>query len=83
LRKSLEQSDMNKLIGLDKLLLYSYQISCGMKYLHSKNVLHRDLAARNILVDDYDLVKIADFGLARNIRTDYYYVQKREVILVF
>jgi serine/threonine protein kinase len=39
-------------------------------------VLHRDLAARNILVYDFDSIKIADFGLARNICSDYYYVQK-------
>lgn len=41
--------------------------------------MHRDLAARNILVDDLNSVKIADFGLARNIRSDYYYVQKMNV----
>ncbi len=41
-------------------------------------VLHRDLAARNILVAEQNLVKIADFGLARNIRTDYYYVQQAD-----
>lgn len=39
-------------------------------------MLHRDLAARNILVYDVDSIKIADFGLARNICSDYYYVQK-------
>jgi serine/threonine protein kinase len=81
LRKHHEMNKSNKsdiLIGPDTLLLYSYQISLGMQYLHSKKVLHRDLAARNILVDDYDSIKIADFGLARNIRTDYYYVQQRE-----
>lgn len=63
-------------IASDTLLLYAYQIALGMQYLHSKKVLHRDLAARNILVDDYDSIKIADFGLARNIRTDYYYIQR-------
>ena len=46
-------------------------------------VLHRDLAARNILVDDYDSIKIADFGLARNIRSDYYYLQKMNVSYMF
>ncbi len=50
-----------------------------MHYLHSNKVLHRDLAARNILVDECDIVKLADFGLARNIHTDYYYVQQKQV----
>ena len=80
MRKLHEENDSEKLLTVDKQVLYSYQIALGMKYLHSKKVLHRDLAARNILVDENDLIKIADFGLARNMRTDYYYVQQKEVI---
>ena len=32
----------------------------------------RDLAARNVLVGDNNIVKIADFGLARLIKEDEY-----------
>ena len=31
----------------------------------SKGVIHRDLACRNILVGDNELLKICDFGLAK------------------
>lgn len=34
-------------------------------FTESQNYIHRDLAARNVLVADNNIVKIADFGLAR------------------
>jgi len=43
-----------------------------MDYLASKRCVHRDLAARNVLVSEDSVLKIADFGLARNIEKDYY-----------
>lgn len=39
---------------------------CGLKYLHTSNILHRDLKPANILVNDDCSVKICDFGLARS-----------------
>ncbi|KAL1457520.1 hypothetical protein WDU94_007741 [Cyamophila willieti] len=44
-----------------------------MQYLHSKKCLHRDLAARNVLVSENYIMKIADFGLARDVQGNDYY----------
>ncbi|KAI8876980.1 kinase-like protein [Backusella circina FSU 941] len=44
---------------------FIYQICCGLKYIHSANVLHRDLKPTNLLVNTRCELKICDFGLAR------------------
>ena len=60
------------------LIRFCVQISSGMKYLHSKKVCHRDLAARNILLDEFKVAKISDFGFARDLQQNYYYTRKPE-----
>ncbi|CAH1130539.1 unnamed protein product [Ceutorhynchus assimilis] len=55
------------------LLSVALQIACGMEYLAAQRFVHRDLACRNCLVAEGPVVKIADFGMSRDVYTcDYY-----------
>ena len=56
------------------LLCWAYQVARGMDYLASKKVMHGDLACRNILLAQDNVVKICDFGLAKDImKTNNYH----------
>ncbi|XP_025834074.1 tyrosine-protein kinase receptor torso-like [Agrilus planipennis] len=68
------QDDLNGYIlkPLD-LLSFARQIALGMEYLSSLRLLHRDLAARNVLVCEDNCVKVADFGLSRDVYQDNIY----------
>ena len=48
------------------LMSYSIQVSEGLSFLSSKNIIHRDVAARNVLLMTRTQVKICDFGLSKN-----------------
>ena len=45
-------------------LLAVFLIS-SKEFLSSLGIVHRDLACRNVLIGDKNLVKVSDFGLAR------------------
>ena len=59
-------------LKMPQLIDMAAQIAQGMAYLELQNYIHRDLAARNVLVGENNIVKIADFGLARLIKEDEY-----------
>ncbi|XP_057795485.1 serine/threonine-protein kinase STY8-like [Salvia miltiorrhiza] len=52
-------------LKLPQLLKFAMDVCKGMEYLHQKNVIHRDLKTANLLMDTSNVVKVADFGVAR------------------
>ncbi|CAG7885934.1 unnamed protein product [Brassica rapa] len=57
-----KQKGVFKLPALFKVAI---DICKGMNYLHQNNIIHRDLKAANLLMDENEVVKVADFGVAR------------------
>ncbi|XP_051501293.1 platelet-derived growth factor receptor alpha isoform X2 [Myxocyprinus asiaticus] len=79
--ESLLSDDTNEGLTTMDLLSFTYQVARGMEFLASKNCVHRDLAARNVLLSQGKIVKICDFGLARDIMHDNNYVSKGSTFL--
>ena len=52
-------------LGVDEALEIVTQACRGLDYAHRHGVVHRDVKPGNLLVSDTEVVKLADFGIAR------------------
>ena len=57
-------------LRLSQIVKYSTGVALGLDYLHKINIVHRDVKTANLLMDENDVVKIADFGVARVMAND-------------
>ena len=62
--------DLVEIIASEKLskadyLKLMYQIASGLADIHEQGIVHRDIKLNNIKIDEENIVKIFDFGLAR------------------
>ncbi|XP_025263423.1 proto-oncogene tyrosine-protein kinase ROS-like [Camponotus floridanus] len=83
--RNLEASDSHAL-RLQDLFAMCEDVARGCCYLEELRFVHRDLACRNCLVSSRNrenrIVKIGDFGLARNIYHDYYRMRGEDLLPV-
>ncbi|XP_055027857.2 proto-oncogene tyrosine-protein kinase ROS isoform X2 [Misgurnus anguillicaudatus] len=84
LRGARPTNNHRELLNLTSLLDISLDASKGCAYLERKRFVHRDIASRNCLVsvksytDPNRVIKIGDFGLARDVYKNDYYRKKGE-----
>ncbi|XP_063995101.1 leukocyte tyrosine kinase receptor isoform X2 [Diachasmimorpha longicaudata] len=76
LREERPRSDRATNLTMRDLVVCAHDVASGCKYMEDARFIHRDIAARNCLLTCKGpgrVVKIADFGMARDIyRSDYY-----------
>ncbi|XP_025832818.1 ALK tyrosine kinase receptor [Agrilus planipennis] len=76
LRESRPKPNRGSPLTVKDLVLIAIDVAKGCKYLEDHRFIHRDIAARNCLLTTKGpgrVVKIADFGMSRDIyRSDYY-----------
>ncbi|KAM7251900.1 hypothetical protein ACFE04_023783 [Oxalis oulophora] len=66
--------DKEKLFSEAEVRNWCFQVFQGLAYIHQRGYFHRDLKPENLLVTK-DLIKVADFGLAREISSQPPYTE--------
>ncbi|XP_058880763.1 hormonally up-regulated neu tumor-associated kinase-like [Acipenser ruthenus] len=61
-RKKLEESEVR---------MYTRQIMSAVEHMHRHGIVHRDLKIENFLLDEYNNIKIVDFGLSNTLKPEY------------
>ncbi|KAK1171540.1 hypothetical protein AOXY_G6396 [Acipenser oxyrinchus oxyrinchus] len=61
-RKKLEEREVR---------MYTRQIMSAVEHMHRHGIVHRDLKIENFLLDEYNNIKIVDFGLSNTLKPEY------------
>ncbi|CAI2375747.1 unnamed protein product [Moneuplotes crassus] len=72
---------VNKSLSLSDIKMIMEKLLLAVEYMHRNEIMHRDLKISNILVNKKGDIRVADFGLAREMAPDYDHFTKKVVTL--
>ena len=79
--KAISDGQSSSNITLQNLVDMAINIAAGLDYLAECRFIHRDLATRNCLINKQLFVKIADFGLSKDVYSkDYYRLEEKSLL---
>ena len=60
---------IKKSLGMDESSAFKYfiQVASAIYFLHENNIVHRNIQPENILLDEFNNIKLCNFGLAAEI----------------
>ena len=63
------KTDLQK-TGLQMSLPLTLAIAAGLQAVHNAGIVHRDLKTPNVMRDSHGVVRLMDFGIAKEINSD-------------
>ena len=65
--ENLSQRLANSLLPVEQAARFTQQLATAVQYLHVHGIVHRDLKPSNVLIDRSGALKLADFGIAKDL----------------
>ena len=69
----------NQIKSIKTIVKLARQISLAMVYLNKKYIIHRDIRCKNVFTNEHFFVKLANFGLSKNLDSNGEYKIKSDI----
>lgn len=66
--------------SIRKLIPVAYQILEALSYLHQNRIIHRDMKPENVMYQEDGIVKVLDFGVARDMQRHMNLTHHQEIV---
>lgn len=70
--------DEGKIISEKQIINWCFQLIDGLEYLHNNDIVHQNVNVSKIFIDEFNIVKLGDVGLTKEINNDDTPIQTKE-----